>query len=137
MMCIRIQENSNHHEKELQNKIIKYINDHATDYDMSLTKLSDEFNIHENKISRIIRKATNISYKEYLTSIRISRACELLIKSDISITKISEMVGFGNVSYFIRIFKNTTGLTPVNYKRTMLIEDGNTDKNSSTYFDYL
>jgi YesN/AraC family two-component response regulator len=104
---------------------------------MSLTKLSDEFNIHENKISRIIRKATNISYKEYLTSIRISRACELLIKSDISITKISEMVGFGNVSYFIRIFKNTTGLTPVNYKRTMLIEDGNTDKNSSTYFDYL
>jgi AraC-like DNA-binding protein len=47
------------------------------------------------------------------------------------------MVGFGNVSYFIRIFKNTTGLTPVNYKRTMLIEDGNTDKNSSTYFDYL
>ena len=54
-MCANIKGNIEQNNKKVQHEIIQYINEHATDYDIGLTKLSSEFSIHENKISQIIK----------------------------------------------------------------------------------
>ncbi len=136
-MCANIKENSEQDISSIQNEIILYINKHATDYDISLTKLSDKFGIHENKISQIVKEAQRMSYKDYLTSIRISRACEMIKGDNLTISKIGELTGFGNASYFIRVFKNITGLTPANYKRIMLMGCMDEGKEGETTLGYL
>jgi transcriptional regulator GlxA family with amidase domain len=49
---------------------------------------------------------------DYLHMLRVEKAKELLSTSDMKIAKITEVVGFGNVKTFIRVFKTFTGLTP-------------------------
>ena len=52
------------------------------------------------KFPKSLRETAGMSYKDYLTSIRISYACEMLKEDNLSITHISERIGFGNASYF-------------------------------------
>ncbi len=115
-MCTRIRSNIEEKEKNARLEIVEYINNHCGDYNIDLTLLSDKFDLSTKQISRIIKEITGMSYKEYLTSVRIELARKILIDHDLSVTEASKCVGFMNVSYFIRIFREMTGLTPAVYK---------------------
>lgn len=119
-ICSQIMTDIEKREKETSIKIIDYINKHISDYDMDLTKLSDEFGLTGKQISRIIKESTGMAYKEYLTFVRISFARKMLIEDDASVADACKLAGFMNVSYFIKIFKRITGLTPADYKRKQL-----------------
>lgn len=55
---------------------------------------------------------------QYITSIRMNRARELLESTDMTISEISEIVGYDNPLYFSRIFKNVNGVSPRGYRRS-------------------
>jgi len=85
--------------------------------------------ISENKVfantdylSRKFLQETGHKFKEYLVSLRISKAKELMInKNNSSITDIAEQVGFGdNPQYFSSVFKKNTGMSPYEYKRNLM-----------------
>ncbi len=101
----------------LAKDLLDYIRDNVADYGMSPETLSRLFSLPEKNITRIIRDATGLSYKEYLNEVRIARACELLTKENLSVAETCTLVGLSEVSYFIRVFKKITGDTPANYKR--------------------
>lgn len=60
------------------------------------------------------KELTGISYGKYLNTLRINYACQLL-KNGLSVSDVCEKCGFQNTSYFIQLFKKTTGLTPKKY----------------------
>jgi YesN/AraC family two-component response regulator len=64
----------------------------------------------------MIKKATNFTFKELLQEKRLNKAKELLDRSQIPITEIVEEVGYDNISYFYRIFKNKYGKTPKQFR---------------------
>ena len=111
--------NSRNPSRRTASAIARYISDHLGDYDMSLNRVADAFSISEKQVSRIIKDATGVSYKEYITVLRIARACAMLAGGNESINAVAESVGFANVSYFIRLFRDETGYTPANYKHVM------------------
>lgn len=53
---------------------------------------------------------------EYITKRKISKAKELLKTKNLSVIQVSLAVGYDDVSYFIRIFKKQTGMTPKKYQ---------------------
>lgn len=63
------------------------------------------------------KKKTGFTYYEYLTSARLSYACQLLLLN-ISVKEVCYMAGFENVSYFVQLFKKYQGVTPKEYART-------------------
>ena len=68
-------------------------------------------------LGRLFKKQMNQSVAEYLVSVRIGNARRLLEETDLPIREISEQVGFQDITYFYRIFKNANGIPPAQYRR--------------------
>ncbi len=66
--------------------------------------------------SRLFKFKTGKTFVEYINSLRIRKAIELLRESDATATDICFSVGFNDITYFNRVFKKETGLSPIQYK---------------------
>ncbi|WP_124065566.1 AraC family transcriptional regulator [Clostridium sp. E02] len=83
----------------------------------SLEELAKRFYISKSYLSRIFREVTGFSVNEYRNLARVKKAKELLFHSTDSITEISLILGFESVTYFERVFKNHTDMTPLRYRK--------------------
>ena len=111
-----ISDNERIKQQAMQNQIVKYIRDHALEYDMDYTRLSDKFNISPKILRQTIKNETGNSLRDTLNTIRIEEACKLLIETNKPVNDISKNVGFLSDSYFIKIFRSLKYLTPYNYR---------------------
>jgi len=75
------------------------------------------FHFNPKYLGRFFKKETNISINEYICSKRLERAATLLAASEESVLNISYSVGFKNVTYFNRVFKNKYGVSPKEYRK--------------------
>ena len=64
-----------------------------------------------------VLKHTGKLYRDYLIYLRIEYAKVLLCQEDISVADLCGKVGYGNVSYFIKLFREITGVTPAKYRK--------------------
>ena len=87
---------------------------------VSLEELAQRFFMSRSYLTRSFRNVTGFSVVEYMTYIRIQKAQQLLRESDRSITEIADLCGFGNITYFEKVFKTTTGHTPVQYRKNVV-----------------
>ena len=83
----------------------------------SLEELAKRFYISKSYLSRIFREVTSFTVNEYKNVSRIKKSQQLLTHSDYSITEISELLGFENLTYFERVFKKYAGVTPLKYRK--------------------
>lgn len=93
----------------------KYIDSHYNK-DISLDDVSREVEISPYYFSKIFKEETGRNFVEYVTEIRMNRAKELLLKTDMSMKEICSEIGYADPNYFSRIFKKNTGVTPTEYK---------------------
>lgn len=98
-------------------RLVEYLDRHACEPDMSLSKMEEEFGVAPKRITAIIKRETGMGFREYVVYQRIERAKLLLMNTRLSITAIAEMCGYDNPSYFIRSFKSVTDMTPGQYQR--------------------
>lgn len=97
-------------------EVLKYIdNNYAT---ATLFEISEILKQPHYKISKLVKKQTNMTFKELLQEKRLNKAKQLLNETDISVVEIISLVGYENLTYFYKIFKEKYGYTPKNYKNT-------------------
>ena len=72
--------------------------------------------VNADYLSRLFNKTVGVSIPEYIASVRIERSKQLL-RSDIHVSIIASEVGIDNLSYFSKLFKKHTGMSPTEYKR--------------------
>lgn len=96
-------------------EIINYIYNNS-DKKITLNELSKVFFMSNSNISRYIYKQTNLTFSELLNEIRITKATELLIHTNLNISEISTILGFSNKSHFIKSFKNLKDMTPTQFR---------------------
>ena len=101
---------------ELIKKAILYI---SANFSSNLTLESVAAHVHLNPdyFSSVFKQSTGSSFKEYLNMVRIEESKRLLGNTDYSIVDIAIAVGFEDQSYFSRVFKKYTGLTPRQYRQ--------------------
>lgn len=95
----------------------KYIEAHYNDYNLSAGMVADYLGYSTNYFSRIFKSITGFYINDYIRQLRIVKAQELLMNSDMTITAVAEATGFSNPNYFYSIFKKETGLTPAAYRK--------------------
>ncbi len=98
-------------------EIIEYMNKNYNNYNLTLGSLAAHFGLSNKHTSRLIKELTGKTYQDYLTLTRISKAQELLITNNYTVTEVCQMVGYMHLSHFIRTFKRITGVTPSNYQK--------------------
>lgn len=96
--------------------IAKYININYSNR-LTLSELSDRFEVSPFYLSRTFKEVTGFTFIEYLNVARIKEAQRLLIESDLNITQISEQVGFDSSTHFGRVFKAIAQLSPLKYRK--------------------
>ena len=111
-----IEKKKEEEDNSLKGMISTFIMKNIQMTDLNLMYLSKEFNISYSYFSRIFSEIMGKNFSKYLVEARMERACEYLKNSDFRIDTILEMVGYNDKSYFIKSFKNYTGLTPSKYR---------------------
>lgn len=111
-----IEKHENKINSHMINKIIQYIHEHY-DEQLTLADVSKLFNFNYSYLSAYFSSHNEEGFNEFLNKIRIQKACDFL-KQDIPISDISSMVGYSDHSYFCKVFKKFTGLTPSNFRKS-------------------
>jgi len=84
---------------------------------ITINDIATMVNLHPAYLSRIFKNAKGVSPMEYLTTLRIERAKEMILSAEnLPIKEIAKIVGYTDPFYFSRIFKSVTGKSPSEFK---------------------
>ena len=92
-------------------RALEYIENHFYQ-NISLEEVSREIGMNTAYFSTLFKKQTGKKYIDYLTDLRMEKAKNLLDNTDLKISMVAEMVGYGSTKHFARIYKGKFGITP-------------------------
>lgn len=104
---------------------VEYIKNNIS-RNISRSEVAKMLHLNEEYFSRLFKKYTGYTFKDYEMMERINQAKRLLEHSHFSISIIASKVGYDNFSHFSKVFKKTTGYTPQEYRKKKEKEKQNT-----------
>ena len=102
--------------EELITPAVAYIHNEYTGETISIAALAKMCGVSETHFRKIFSTVKGCSPVEYINSLKLSRAKELLSSGMYTVSEVSEQAGFHDESYFSRFFKKETGIPPSKYK---------------------
>lgn len=93
-----------------------FIEENYNSYDITLQNVAEEVNMGVCYFSSMFKKETGESFINYLTNIRINKAKELFLTTDLKAYEISYKVGYNTPTYFSTLFKKNTGYSPSTFR---------------------
>ncbi|WP_391573156.1 helix-turn-helix domain-containing protein [Cohnella sp.] len=93
----------------------QYIADHI-DQDLSLNQLARIVYLNPAYLSRLYKQATGVGLVDYINDVRLKKAKQSLLETNVKINEISRSVGFESPTYFARLFKRKEGMTPQEFR---------------------
>ena len=116
---VNVQEEKNKCKYELLIREIKdYIGENYREDNLSINLVAEKVGLSIGYLGRLFKKTEGKSVSEYIMSVRLQKAEELLQNSQVSINTIATQVGFVNNSYFYYVFKKAHGVTPNQWRIT-------------------
>lgn len=106
---------------EKLNSIISYIDNHICE-DISVSHLAEMLHFHPNYFSRFFKSNFGVSPQNYINKKKIEAAKSIINSTDKNISEISEYLGFNDISYFSRMFKNYTSYSPSEFKKIVSLK---------------
>jgi len=107
--------------EDQQGKIVEaakqYIESNFAKSDLSLTEIAMHLHVSAVYLSSIFKQKLHVNYSDYLLTVRMEKAMELLRNTDLKIYEVSERTGYNNAHYFSSCFKKFTDYTPVEFKQ--------------------
>ncbi|MEK0315206.1 response regulator transcription factor [Cohnella sp. 56] len=97
-------------------RLLSHIHAHFSE-DLYLGDLSRDFHISPTYLCELFRKKTGQTFTKYINELRLDKAREYMLLSDISMAEISEKVGFKDYFYFSKLFKKNVGVSPAQYRK--------------------
>ena len=99
-------------------QVVRYMEEHYSNPEISMAALADAFDLSTTRFSLSFKEKMGMSPLDYLTLLRVEHAKELLLDTSLTIRDISAQVGYYDSGSFIRRFKQITGETPLQYRRS-------------------
>jgi AraC-like DNA-binding protein/mannose-6-phosphate isomerase-like protein (cupin superfamily) len=99
-------------------KTLNYIREHI-DSPIRIDELTDICCLSKDHFIRLFRKEMHVTPVQYINRKKIEKAQRMIIMGNLSMRDIAYRLSFDNVSYFNRLFKRYTGMTPVKYRKTV------------------
>lgn len=97
--------------------VLRFIATNYTNTELDLDSVTAATGANRNKVNDLLKKELGMTFTAYLNKLRLTEAGRLLAESDgATISEIAYSVGYGNVSYFNRLFKEEYGCAPTAYR---------------------
>lgn len=98
--------------------LLEVMEKHISDSEFTIDQLCLELGISRSLLYTKIKNYTNLSVNEFIKSFRLKRAAQLLTQGALTVSEISDLVGFANPSHFGKCFKKEFGVSAGSYKTT-------------------
>ena len=112
-------EQEDQQENFIINEVMRYLNDNYM-RSLSLVDIAKQVYITPAHLSAVFKKEVGLTVMEFLTKIRIKKAQELLRKPEYNVVESARATGYFDPSYFTKVFKRETGISPSDYKQQVL-----------------
>lgn len=112
-------------ENEVIYKVLNFINEHYLNDKISGSMVSRKFGITMMELNHIMVFQVEKTFDEYVDWLRVSRASELLITTELAITDIAIEVGYNTTKTFTRTFTNIRKMTPGAFRKTVNLQKNN------------
>lgn len=117
LSSVRMQSSEDPSSLERINTVLDFLNNNYAQ-DLSMGDLCALVAMSESGFSRFFQRTTGNTFTDYLTQLRISKACQLLVHTDRYVNSVCQEVGFRNIAYFNRRFLELKGVTPTEFRRS-------------------
>lgn len=97
--------------------ILHYIQIHATE-NVKLNDVASTFYISKSKVVAIVKNTTGMSFHQYITNLKLAKACQLLKETSDSVTEIAFQTGFSSSSRFSQVFNKHFSISPSQYRKS-------------------
>ncbi len=117
-LCIMIEQMLMKYLKENRNeynRIFQFLTEYHTN--ITLLDVAKHFNRSKSHISHLFKKESGMTIRAYCNDLKLEDAKKLLLNTEIPITEVALDVGFNDTSYFICLFKEKFGISPLQYRR--------------------
>ncbi len=104
------------HDQKFLARAVKVVEKNIDNSDLNVDHFSREIGISKMQLYRKMNALTNQTVREFIKTIRLKRAAQLLEQNVINISEVAYAVGFTDISYFRKCFKKQFGVTPSEYK---------------------
>ncbi len=102
--------------KDIIPRVIAYIDENITEYELSVGYIADQFDISISNLSHQFKARMNCTISSYITEKKLAYAGDRLLTTDESVSSIAETLGYSQATSFIRKFKQFYGVTPAEYR---------------------
>ena len=99
-------------------KVVEEIRDHFTE-NISLTSLAKKYGMSPANLSAQLKDKLQMTFSDYLTSLRIQNAKQLLKNPNVSVQTVAEESGYPDYFYFTKVFKKVEGISPSKYRKEL------------------
>ena len=110
-------QNSGNKNRSILKTAVDFIDEHSMDEDISLNTAANVANVSSNHFSALFSQNMGQTFIEYLTTLRMNKAKELLRCTGMRSSEIAGEVGYKDAHYFSYLFKKTQGMTPSEYRK--------------------
>ncbi len=110
-------QNSGNKNRSILKTAVDFIDEHYMDEDISLNTAANVANVSSNHFSALFSQNMGQTFIEYLTSLRMNKAKELLRCTGMRSSEIAGKIGYKDAHYFSYLFKKTQGMTPSDYRK--------------------
>lgn len=99
----------------IRKKIERYIQEHYCEI-ISMQDVARAMNYSETHFCRLFKHCFQVNFSVYMNDFRVGKAKELLVNTNQTVKEVGIFCGYRDTSYFIRVFKRFTGMTPSDYR---------------------
>ena len=110
-------QNSGNKNRSILKTAVDFIDSHYMDEEISLNTVANVANVSANHFSALFSQNMGQTFIEYLTSLRMNKAKELLRCTGMRSSEIAGEIGYKDAHYFSYLFKKTQGMTPSDYRK--------------------
>ena len=110
-------QNSGNKNRSILKTAVDFIDSHYMEEDISLNTVANVANVSANHFSALFSQNMGQTFIEYLTSLRMNKAKELLRCTGMRSSEIAGEIGYKDAHYFSYLFKKTQGMTPSDYRK--------------------
>ncbi|MGN7761374.1 response regulator transcription factor [Paenibacillus sp. 22594] len=96
----------------------RYVMNHIGEK-VGMDEMAKRLGLNPTHFSRLFKIETGLTFIEYVTKVKMEQARDLLNQTNITVVEIAEQLGYDNVSYFIKLFRNFAGMTPAEFRKSI------------------
>jgi two-component system response regulator YesN len=115
--CELLESDNKDGEELLLALVLSYLQERFVSYHFSVQQMADDLQVSTSYLGRYVKEHTGRTILEHVNELRIEKAKQLLIETELQLIELVPLVGYADVSSFIRKFKQAVSVTPGEYRK--------------------